>query len=114
MPYLIGFCNDFAAGGAGEPAKNIRRVIEQKEIEPGSLLHASLLRQQSPIRLRATQLGISPDLIWLIAELTVGPIANRLQYEALACENSAEPRSEPQLKTGARTLSRVWVLACIS
>ena len=108
VPYLIGFCNDFAAGGAGEPAKNIRRVIEQKEIEPGSLLHASLLRQQSPIRLRATQLGISPDLIWLIAELTVGPIANRLQYEALACENSAEP----MIRTAAENWSPGLCPAC--
>ena len=98
VPYLLGFCTDFVASGAVEPAKNIRRVLEQGEIEPGSLLHASLLRQQSPIRLRATQLGISPDLIWLIAELTVGPIANRLQYEALVCEDSAESTIRTEAK----------------
>ncbi|RZP28422.1 formate dehydrogenase accessory protein FdhE [bacterium] len=108
VPYLLGFCTDFAASGAGEPAKNIRRVLEQAEIEPGSLLHASLLRQQSPIRLRATQLGISPDLIWLIAELTVGPIANRLQYEALVCEDSAKST----IRTAAKNWSQGLCPAC--
>ena len=108
VPYLIGFCNDFAASGAGEPAKHIRRVLEQKDIEPGSLLRASLMRQQSPIRMRATQLGISPDLVWLIAELTVGPIANRLQYEALVSNDSAELR----IRTAAENWRQGLCPAC--
>lgn len=108
VPYLMGFCNDFATSGAGEPAKHISRVLEQEDIEPGSLLHASLMRQQSSIRTRATHLAISPDLIWLIAELTVGPIAHRLQYEALVSDESAEPT----IRTAAKNWKKGLCPAC--
>ena len=108
VPYLMGFCNDFATSGAGEPAKHICRVLEQEDIEPGSLLHASLMRQQSSIRTRATHLAISPDLIWLIAELTVGPIAHRLQYEALVSNDSAEPT----IRTAAKNWKKGLCPAC--
>ncbi len=80
---LLGFCEDFAAGGAGDPARRVRAVLERGDIEPGTLLRASLARQQAAIRMRAEHLGVSPDLVWLVAELAVGPIANHLQHQAL-------------------------------
>ena len=88
MPFLLGFCDDFAAGGAGEPARRVRAAIDRREIDPGSLLRASLARRQEAIRMRAHHLGLAPDLVWLVAELAVGPIANRLQHEALAAASA--------------------------
>ena len=90
---LLGFCADFAAGGAGDPARRVRAVLKRGDIEPGSLLRASLARQQTAIRMRAEHLGVSPDLVWLVAELTVGPIANHLQQQALGPPASAELRA---------------------
>ncbi len=79
---LLGFCDDFAAGGAGDTARRVRGVLERGDIEPGSLLRASLARQQTAIRMRAEHLAVAPDLVWLVAELTVGPIAHHLQQQA--------------------------------
>ena len=90
---LLGFCNDFAAGGAGDPARRVRAVLERGEIEPGSLLRSSLARQQTAIRMRAEHLGVAPDLVWLVAELTVGPIAHHLQEQALGPPAPAELRA---------------------
>lgn len=81
-PFLLAFCNDFAVGGAGKPALNVRRAIEKGEIDSGSLMRGSLMRQQAAIRTRATQLGISADIVWLVGELSVGPLANLLQHGA--------------------------------
>ncbi len=108
--YLLRFCDDFAAGGAGEPARNVRRVLEQGEIEPGSLMRASLLRQQEPIRMRATHLGVSPDLVWLVAELSVGPLAHRLQHAALVSAETADPKA----LAATRSWSRGHCPACRS
>ena len=77
LPFLLGFCDDFVAGGAGDPARRVRAVLERGEIEPGSLLRASLARRQGAIRRRANHVGVAPDLVWLVAELAVGPVADR-------------------------------------
>ena len=89
LPFLLGFCDDFASGGAGDPARRVRAVLERGEIEPGSLLRASLARRQEAIRQRANHVGVAPDLVWLVAELAVGPVAWRLQHEALVSDASA-------------------------
>ena len=89
LPFLLGFCDDFVAGGAGEPARRVRAAIAGGAFEPGSLLRASLARRQQAIRERANHVGVAPDLVWLIAELAVGPIAHRLQQDALASVDSA-------------------------
>ena len=91
VPHLLGFCNDFAAGGAGEPARNVHNALKQGDIDAGSLLHGSLLRQQASIRTRANHLGISPDLVWLVAELSVAPLANHLQHSALVSPMTSSP-----------------------
>ncbi len=93
IPHLLGFCNDFATGGAGEPALNVHKALKQGDIEAGSLLYGSLLRQQTSIRTRANQLGISPDLVWLVAELSVAPLANHLQHNALVSPTTSSPEA---------------------
>lgn len=90
---LLGFCDDFAAGGAGDPARRVRAALECGDIETGSLLRASLARQQTAIRMRAQHLGVAPDLVWLVAELTVGPIAHYLQEQALGPPAAVEVRA---------------------
>lgn len=102
LPFLLGFCDDFIAGGAGEPARRVRAVIERGEIEPGSLLQASLARRQEPIRQRANHVGVAPDLVWLVAELAVGPVAHRLQHDALVSVSSAPPEVRIALRGWSR------------
>ena len=83
-PYLLGFCDDLAAGGAGAPARHLREVLERGEIDLGSLLAASLGRRQAAIRTRSVHVGVSPDLTWVVAEMAVGPLACRLERHAFA------------------------------
>ena len=99
-PFLFGFCDDFASGGAGAPARRVRAALQGEDIDIGSLLRASLGRQQEAIRTRANHAGIAPDLLWLVAELSVGPIAHRLQHDALV-----EPSSAP---AAVRALAAGW------
>ena len=102
LPFLLGFCDDFIAGGAGDPARRVRAVIERREIEPGSLLRASLARRQEAIRQRANHVGVAPDLVWLVAELAVGPVAHRLQHDALVSVASAPSEVRDALRGWSR------------
>ncbi len=80
---LIRFCGELAEGGAGEVATHISDAVTGGNIDAGSLLTASLSRDQEAIRTGATHRGLSPDLLWLVAELTVGPVAFALQRALL-------------------------------
>jgi FdhE protein len=83
-PALVRLCDALAEGGAGETAGHIREAIAGGGIEAGSLLAASLARNQSAIRTGAMHRGLAPDLVWLVAELAVSPFVYTLQRLLLA------------------------------
>jgi FdhE protein len=83
-PSLVRFCEALAAGGAGEVATHIGAAIETGRLDAGSLLTASLARDQNAVRTGATHMDLAPDLTWLVAELAVGPVAHVLQRTLLA------------------------------
>ncbi len=89
--FVLAFCDDFARGGAGGPAARLRSTLERREIDLGSLLVASLLRRQHAIRTKAQHVGVAPDLLWLVAELAVAPLAHRLQSRCLTGAASGHP-----------------------
>ena len=78
-PFVVAFCDDLAQGGAGGPAERVRSALERGAIDVGSLLTASLRRLQTAIRMKANQVGVAPDVLWLVAELAAAPLAHRLQ-----------------------------------
>ena len=78
-PTLLRLCDALADGGAGDAATHIREAITTGGLETGSLLAASLTRDQTAIRTGATHRGLSPDLVWLVAELAVSPFVHALQ-----------------------------------
>jgi FdhE protein len=78
-PTLLQLCDALADGGAGEAATHIRQSVEGGKLEAGSLLTASLNRDQAALRTGAVHRGLSPDLLWLVAELAVSPFAHALQ-----------------------------------
>jgi FdhE protein len=83
-PALLRLCTELAAGGAAEAADHIRSALEGGRIEAGSLLAASLSRDQAAIRQGAAHHGLAPDLVWLVAELAVSPFAHALQRALFA------------------------------
>src|SRR5204862_3974179 len=72
-------CEALAAGGAGEAAEHIRSAVADGAIDAASLLTASLQRDQAALRTAAVHRGLSPDLLWLVAELAVSPFVHALQ-----------------------------------
>jgi hypothetical protein len=93
-PTLLDLCDALATGGAGEAATHIRQALAEGTLEAGSLLKASLNRDQAALRTGAFHRGMSPDLTWLIAELAVGPFVNALQRMVLG---SGLPDLQPAL-----------------
>jgi FdhE protein len=85
---LVRFCDELANGGAGDVATHIGAAIESGRVDAGSLLTASLARDQEAIRTGATHMGLAPDLAWLVAELAVGPVAHALQRTLFATPGS--------------------------
>src|SRR6266566_140797 len=83
-PPLLQLCEVLAQGGAGETATHIEAAVRTGDIDAGSLLAACLARNQSAIRAGAVQRGLAPDLVWLVAELAVGPFVHILQRALLA------------------------------
>lgn len=73
------FCQHLAEGGAGDAARHLLETLEAGRLNRGSLLSASLARSQRAIEAGANQMGLSPDLVWLVGELATAPLANRLQ-----------------------------------
>jgi FdhE protein len=82
-PVLVRLCEELAAGGAGDAALRIRDSIVETRLEAGSLLGASLARDQAAIRAGANHRGLAADLLWLVAELAVSPFAHALQRSLL-------------------------------
>jgi hypothetical protein len=79
-PVLLTLCEALSTGGAGDAAAHIREAIADGRLDAGSLLTASFQRDQHAIRSGAMQRSLSPDLVWLIAELAISPYAYVLQH----------------------------------
>jgi FdhE protein len=95
---LLGLCGDLAAGGAGDAAEHIRTLVQDGTLDAGSLLTASLSRDQTAIRTGAAHRGLAADLVWLVAELAVGPFAYVLQRTLFATAVSAANTSPTEVR----------------
>ena len=89
-PVLMELSGALAGGGAGAAADHIRAAIDSGDIEPASLLAASLARDQHAIRTGAVHRGLAPDLVWLIAELAISPFAHALQRSLFSQDGVAD------------------------
>ena len=87
-PLVLKACDDLAAGGAGDVARRVRGCLGGGRIDMGSLLIASFDRNQNAIRMKAMHEGIAPDVLWLAAELAVGPAAYVAQQTLFASASS--------------------------
>jgi FdhE protein len=90
-PALGLLCDALARGGAGEAAEHIRASLDETRMDAGSLLTASLQRDQTAIRTGAVHRGLAPDLLWLVAELAVSPFAYALQQCFLGPGEAGSP-----------------------
>ncbi len=86
-PVLLQLCEALSEGGAGEAADHIRSLIDEGQMDAGSILTASVSRDQHAIRTGAVHRGVSPDLLWLIAELAASPFVHALQRALFASDD---------------------------
>ena len=106
--FVIDFCTDLEAGETGGPAGRLGQILARDEIDAGSLVAASIGRQQEAIRAKAHHVGVAPDLLWLVAELASAPIANRLQ-QTLTVEMAVE---HPELESLIAEWDRGFCSVC--
>src|SRR5437764_10705677 len=109
-PVLQQYCEALAVGGAGDAAARIGDAIRSGQIEPASLLAASLARNQAAIRTGATHRGLAPDLVWLVAELAVSPFVHLLQRTLLSDAHSLA--NDDALRAALESWSRGYCPAC--
>jgi hypothetical protein len=86
-PGLDRCCRHLANGGAGEVARHLLETFETGRLNRGSLIAASLVRGKRAIEAGANQMGLSPDLVWLVGELAAAPLAHRLQQRLFAASD---------------------------
>ncbi len=90
-PALGQICTALSRGGAGEAADHIRAQLDETRMDAGSLLAASLTRDEGAIRTGAEHRGLAPDLLWLVAELAASPFAYLLQKSLFTGAGSGSP-----------------------
>jgi hypothetical protein len=105
-PVAVRLAAALSRGGAGEAADHIRETLESGRIEAASLLTASLHRDQAALRTGAAHRGLSPDLLWLVAELAVSPFAHALQRLLLG------QATAPELRTALDAWNHGYCPAC--
>lgn len=72
-------CDVLGTGDARDSALHIKNALAFGSIDTGSLLAASLGRNQEAIRTTSVHHGLSPDLMWLVGELGAAPLAYAMQ-----------------------------------
>lgn len=107
-PFVLGFCEDLASGETGAAGGRLGDILARGTIDMGSLLAASLGRQQEAIRTKAHQVGVSPDLLWLVAELASGPLAHHLQRQLLI----ELPKRSEELRSAIDEWNQGFCAAC--
>ena len=102
-PLVLRACDDLAAAGAGDVARRVRGCLDEGRIDVGSLLIASFDRNQNAIRIKAVHEGIAPDVLWLAAELAVGPAAYVAQRTLFAPGRRRNTLSDDRRARGVAT-----------
>lgn len=82
-PTLLALCENLAAGGGGNPARQIHAALDAGTMEAGAVFAATLSRDQKAITLGSRHRGLQSELLWLVAELAVSPFVYGLQQLVL-------------------------------
>jgi FdhE protein len=111
---LFQLCDALAEGGAAESAGHIKAAIADGSMEAGSLLTASLTRNQEAIRTGSVHRALAPDLVWLIAELATTPFAYALQQSVFGQHSSSAARAgdSDNFTAACRNWSHGYCPAC--
>ncbi|MGE3405142.1 MAG: formate dehydrogenase accessory protein FdhE [Vicinamibacterales bacterium] len=77
---LRDFCERLAAGRTEQTARAIQAAFDGP-LQPAAVISACFGRNQTQVRALAQHAGVAADVLWLIAELAVAPLAHLLQCQ---------------------------------
>jgi FdhE protein len=89
-PTVVELCRILADGGS-DPAVQIREAVDSGRIDVAPLLTLTLHREQGALRMAAAAAGLSHDILWLVAELAVGPFVHALLQSLLDSQPGGSP-----------------------
>ena len=72
------FCERLNTGRTAGAAQAIQAAFDG-QLDPASVISACFGRDQNRVRALAEHASVTPDLLWLVAELSVAPLAHLLQ-----------------------------------
>lgn len=75
-PAVVELCLALSEHGGGEAAVRLAAAASEGRLEIGPLATLTLRREQAAIRTAATKAGLGHDLLWLVADMAVGPFAH--------------------------------------
>lgn len=79
-PTVRELCQILGEHGGGEAAVRLAAAATEDRLEVGPLATLTLRREQAAIRMAATKAGLGHDLLWLVADMAVGPFAHVLRH----------------------------------
>ncbi|MGE0394699.1 MAG: formate dehydrogenase accessory protein FdhE, partial [Vicinamibacterales bacterium] len=94
---LRDFCERLATGRTEQTARAIQAAFDGP-LQPSAVISACFGRNQTQVRALAQHAGVAADVLWLIAELAVAPLAHLLQrqlFDGAATAGAAPPRPVP-------------------
>jgi len=74
------FCERLATGRTEQTARAIQTAFDGP-LAPAAVISACFGRDQTNVRALAQHAGVAPDVLWLVAELAVAPLAHLLQRQ---------------------------------
>lgn len=84
------FCERLRYGGTADAAGAIVRSLDEHRLDPIAVLSACFGRDQQRVRVMAAHAEVSPDILWLVAELALAPFAHLLQVQTLSRPTGAD------------------------
>jgi FdhE protein len=108
---LRDFCERLATGRTEETARAIQTAFDGS-LAPAAVISACFSRDQMQVRGLAQQAGAAPDLLWLIAELAVAPLAHLLQRQLFDAATAGAASSGAALADALTAWDRGFCPAC--
>lgn len=75
-PTIRALCQILEEHGGGDAAVRLAAAARENRLEMAALTLLTLRREQAAIRTAATKAGLGHDLLWLVADMAVGPFVH--------------------------------------
>ena len=89
VPAMEGVCRDLEAVTGFTAATRVREALAARRVDPARLLALAYQRDESGVRQLAGERALAVDVLWLVADVVVGPVLH-LQQRAILREQEPD------------------------